>query len=98
MSRTELRRIPGVGPAVEGDLLAIGVRKVSDLAGRDPQELYARICAHQGAQVDRCMLYTMRCAVYYAETPDPDPELLRWWAWKDRTHPREGEPRGRRRK
>jgi Pathogenicity locus len=86
---TELRRIPGVGPSIEGDLLAIGVRRVSDLVGRDPRELYARVCAHQGAQVDRCLLYVMRCAVYFAETADPDPALLKWWAWKARAHPGE---------
>lgn len=89
MASTDLRRIPGVGPSIEGDLLAAGVRRVDDLVGRDPQELYARICTHQGMQVDRCVLYVMRCAVYYAETPSPDPELLKWWSWKARSHPRE---------
>ena len=29
------------------------------------------------------MLYTFRCAVYYASTPRPKPALLKWWNWKD---------------
>lgn len=79
----DLRTIPGVGPAVERDLHALGVHAVRDLRGRDPERLYARLCTHQGVRVDRCMLYVFRCAVYFAETPDPDPELLQWWKWKD---------------
>jgi hypothetical protein len=93
MAKTELQRIPGVGPSIEGDLLAIGVRRIDDLVGRDPQDLYERVCARQGLQVDRCLLYVMRCAVYYAEHPDPDPELLKWWVWKGRPHPREKAPK-----
>jgi hypothetical protein len=30
------------------------------------------------------VLYTLRCAVYAARTEKPDPELLKWWKWKDR--------------
>jgi hypothetical protein len=86
-TRTELRGVPGVGAAVEADLHALGIHRVRDLEGRDPEELYARLCALQGGPVDRCMLYTLRCAVYFAETPDGDPELLRWWAWKDAADP-----------
>ncbi len=81
----QLQTIPGVGRAVSLDLWAIGVRSVDELAGADPDALYARICAHQGTEIDRCMLYTMRCAVYYASTEDPEPELLKWWAWKNRS-------------
>jgi hypothetical protein len=29
------------------------------------------------------VLYTFRCAVYFASNERHDPELLRWWAWKD---------------
>jgi hypothetical protein len=33
---------------------------------------------------DPCVLYAFRCAVYYARTPRPRTELLKWWNWKDR--------------
>ena len=68
---------------MEADLHALGIGRVEELRGRDPEELYARLCAHEGDHVDRCVLYVFRCAVYYAETDDPDPELLKWWSWKD---------------
>lgn len=80
----ELKTIPGVGKAVAGDLLALGIRRVADLKGRDPQALYDELRIHAGGKLDRCMLYTMRCAVYYAETAQPDPEKLKWWNWKDK--------------
>lgn len=45
--------------------------------------MYLRLCAQEGAHVDRCVLYVFRCAVYYASTDRPDPDLLKWWNWKD---------------
>ena len=84
---SDLRSIPGVGPSIEGDLQALGIHHVLDLHGRDPEELYARSCALQGGYVDRCLLYVYRCAVYFAEVSDPDPELLKWWSGKDAAYP-----------
>ena len=68
----ELTRVPGVGNKIAQDLCSIGIRRVADLKGRDPEELYLRLCAHEGAHVDRCVLYVFRCAVYYASTDRPD--------------------------
>lgn len=79
-----LRRIPGVGKSIAGDLWALGIRDPGELMGRSPQELYDELCRQQGARLDRCVLYVMRCAVYYASSSQPDPELLKWWNWKDR--------------
>ncbi len=79
----DFRRIPGVGKSIAVDLWSLGLRGVDDLRGRDPQALYERLEELAGQHVDRCMLYVLRCAVYFAETPDPDPERLKWWNWKD---------------
>jgi len=68
---------------VRADLEALGITRVAELRGRDPELLYLELCDVQGRQIDRCMLYVLRCAVYYASTPDPEPERLKWWAWKD---------------
>ena len=78
-----LREIPGVGVKIAADMREIGIERVEDLEGRDPQELYDRLCLEKGVSVDRCMLYVFRCAVYYASIDNHDPELLRWWNWKD---------------
>lgn len=80
----ELERIPGVGKQVARDLWNIGVRSVEDLRDKSPEQLYVRLCVKTGTGVDRCMLYVFRCAVYYAMTDKHDPELLKWWRWKDR--------------
>ena len=78
-----LQELPGVGPSIAGDLYALGARTPDDLAGRDPDDLYERLCKLQGTRVDRCMLYVFRCAVHYATHRPRDPELSKWWNWKD---------------
>ncbi len=79
----ELKRIPGVGNSIASYLIELGIRGVADLAGKDPEALYTRFCVTRGCKIDRCLLYVFRCAIYFAETPDPDPEKLKWWNWKD---------------
>ena len=79
----ELRQIPGVGKSIAVDLWNLGFRSVQDLKGQDPEELYNRLCIQQCTHIDRCMLYVFRCAVYYASNESYDPELLKWWNWKD---------------
>ena len=81
-----LRVIPGVGPSIADDLRILGYERVEELVGADPEELYARSCAHQGVTIDRCLLYVYRGAVYYAEG-GRDAELLKWWNWMDAADP-----------
>lgn len=40
-----LREIPNVGPKMAADLLKLGVRRLEDAAGRDPDEMYNELCA-----------------------------------------------------
>lgn len=90
MTKTEnlkmLQCIPGVGKSIAEDLYNIGIHQVADLKGRRPEELYDVSNAFVGSVQDRCLLYTFRCAVYFAETPPElqDPEKLKWWNWKDK--------------
>ena len=79
----ELQQIPGVGRGIAEDLWNMGFRAVQDLQNQDPEELYHNFCAQKGVHVDRCALYVFRCAVYYASGEKHDPELLKWWNWKD---------------
>ena len=72
----ELQQIPGVGPSLARDLRLLGIEKVADLPGRDPEE-------RVGHYVDRCVLYVFRSSVYFAGQPRPELELTRWWNWKD---------------
>jgi hypothetical protein len=79
-----LQTIPGVGPSLAADLGDLGYAGVSDLVNEDPEAMYSRLCRIRGERQDPCVLYVFRCAVYFASTSEPDPELLKWWAWKDR--------------
>ena len=79
----DLQQIPGVGKSIAEDLWNLGVRQVSDLKDKNPEQLYEELMQLQGCHVDRCMLYVFRCAVYFASTKSPKPDLLLWWNWKD---------------
>ena len=77
--------IPSIGKSIANDLWNIGIRSVTDLKGKDPETLYDLSNRSVGAIQDRCLLYSFRCAVYFARTEKElrDPELLKWWNWKD---------------
>ena len=85
--RHELERIPGVGPSIARDLRDLGIERISDLMSADPEALYEHLCRLRGSHIDRCVLYVLRCAVYFAQNADPHPELLKWWNWKDASTP-----------
>ncbi|MFX4261498.1 helix-hairpin-helix domain-containing protein [Pelotomaculum propionicicum] len=80
----QFRQIPGVGRAVALDLYHLGYRSIGELKNQDPEEMYLRHCCQKGTKVDRCMLYVFRCAVYYASADTHNPDLLKWWNWKDK--------------
>ena len=83
LKTTNLQTIPGIGPSMAVDLQDLGIRAVSDLTARDPQQMYEDLSALRGVQQDRCVLYVFRCAKYYASHRQHDPALLKWWNWKD---------------
>ena len=80
-----LQALAGVGPSLAADLRSLGFREPADLHGQDPEKMYADLCELTGARQDPCVLYVFRCAVYQSSTPQPDPELRKWWNWKGRT-------------
>jgi nucleotidyltransferase/DNA polymerase involved in DNA repair len=81
----ELSQIPGVGKVVSRDLYNLGFKSIKDLKGINPEKIYDSHNKFRGSIQDRCMLYTFRCAVYYANTEDEEREKqkLNWWYWKD---------------
>jgi hypothetical protein len=80
---TDLMRIPGVGKSIAKDLYDLGFRSIDDLADQNPEDMYEKFCELKECHIDRCLLYVFRLAVYYASSTDHDPELLKWWNWKD---------------
>ncbi len=71
----DLQRIPYVGPALAYDLLRLGIRRIDDLAGRDPESLYTELGRMDGVRHDPCVHDVFAMAVAYAETGESQP----WW-------------------
>ena len=82
--REWLQDLPGIGPNLAQHLREIGINHPSDLRNQNAERMYAQLCEHHGRSMDRCVLYAFRCAVYCASNEEQDPELLKWWHWKDR--------------
>ena len=80
----ELEQIPGVGKIIAQYMQDIGIGSIDDLKGKQAEQLYDRLCEFKASPVDRCMLYVLRCAIYYASNTEHDPELLKWENWKDK--------------
>jgi nucleotidyltransferase/DNA polymerase involved in DNA repair len=78
-----IESIPGVGVKIAQKLQLIGVHRVDDLRGANPERLYDTLEQTIGARVDRCVLYVFRAAVYFANNQKHDSEKLKWWNWKD---------------
>ncbi|HUU19058.1 MAG TPA: helix-hairpin-helix domain-containing protein [Sedimentisphaerales bacterium] len=85
-SLKDLEQIPGVGKRIAQDMANIGIHSVGQLKGQNPDKLYHKLCDFKASPVDRCMLYVLRCAVYYASNTKHDPQLLKWWNWKDKNY------------
>lgn len=79
----DLQTIPGVGPNIAVHFGELGIHRVSQLRDADPEGMYTRLCELHGGPIDRCLLYVFREAVYYASHDRHDPELLKWWNWKE---------------
>ena len=73
----QLESLPNIGKAIAADLRLIGVEAPSDLKGRDPYELYDKLCATTGRREDPCVLDTFIAAVRFVEG---GPKLP-WWSF-----------------
>lgn len=72
-----LEDLPNVGPAVAAKLRGIGVEAPSDLAGRDPYEMFAELQARSGAPHDPCLLDVFIAVTRYVAGEPARP----WWAY-----------------
>ena len=70
-----LQTIPNVGPAIARDMLKIGIGKPEDLKGRDPDEMFHRLCALDGQRHDPCVRDVFAAAVSFANGE----RARSWW-------------------
>jgi len=80
----DFQKIPGVGKKIAFDFWDMGFRSINEIKEYSPDFLYSRLNQCTGSKVDICMLYVFRCAVYFVSSTTHEPELLKWWNWKDK--------------
>jgi hypothetical protein len=76
-----LRDLVSVGPAMLRDFEMLGLRTVSQLARRNPEKLYEKLCEVTGQAQDICCLDVFRAAVEQARNPSLPAEQCQWWHW-----------------
>lgn len=79
----EFRTLPGIGKSISIDLWEMGYRNLDEIAADNPDRMYEALTQLKSCHVDRCMLYVFRCINYVLNTEKCDPELKKWWNWKD---------------
>lgn len=77
----KLSDLDSIGPAMLKDFELLGIRSVSQLAKKDPQNLYDQLCKITKARQDPCVLDTFCCAVAQAKNPNLPKEQRRWYWW-----------------
>lgn len=83
-SKTEIiAEIPGIEQECADALSELGFDSVSQLKGKDAEEMYYELSIKRGEVLEKSILYGFRCAIYYATVQTADPKKLRWWYWKD---------------
>lgn len=85
--KSELTKIPGIGVKMAEHLIQAGYPTIASLKGQSPDDVYAADCLTLGlaeGELDRCVLYTYRLAVEYANHDGKLPaDKQNWWDWKD---------------
>jgi predicted DNA-binding transcriptional regulator YafY len=77
----EFQRLGSIGPACARDLVLLGFRRIEQLAGQDPNVLYARLRELTGSRQDPCVEDTLRCAIAQAEAPQLPAKWKQWFQW-----------------
>ena len=79
-----LEDLVSVGPAMIRDFETLGVHTVAQLARRNPEKLYEKLCEVTGQAQDVCCLDVFRAAVAQARNPRLPLERCQWWYWSRR--------------
>ena len=80
-----LTTMPNVGPAVARRLIRLGIEAPGDLRGRDPEELFDRLCRLDGRAGDPCLLDIFTAVVAFADGGPARP----WWYYSRQRRARE---------
>ena len=76
---SRLEDLPNIGKAMADDLRLIGIEHPKHLDGKDPFDLYDRLCSARGIRQDPCVIDVFMSAVHFMEGG----ESLPWWSFTD---------------
>ena len=76
-----LEDLVSVGPTMVRDFAMLSVHTVTQLARRNPEKLYEKLCAVTGQAQDICVLDVFRAAVAQARNPRLPAKQAQWWYW-----------------
>lgn len=79
--RSHFMQVPGMDVSTARALLDLGFTRIDELQGRAPSSLFSELSDQRTEPPAREILAGIRLAVYFAETPVPDPDKLSRWAW-----------------
>ena len=77
----QLSDLVSIGRAMLRDFELLGVRTVAQLARRNPEKMYEKLCQVTGHAQDICCLDVFRAAVAQAKNPNLPIERRLWWQW-----------------
>jgi hypothetical protein len=77
----QLSGLVSIGPAMLRDFDLLGVRTVAQLARRNPEKMYEKLCGVTGRAQDICCLDVFRAAVAQAKNPNLPIKQRQWWQW-----------------
>ena len=77
----QLSDLVSIGPAMLRDFELLGVHTVAQLARRNPEKMYEKLCQVTGQTQDICCLDVFRAAVAQAKNPNLPMEQRLWWHW-----------------
>jgi recombinational DNA repair protein RecR len=80
----ELKTLPNIGQKSAEQLQMVGVKSLDDIRRNKPEKIYEALLELENKNLDKIMLYVLRCAHYFLKTKNHDSELLKWWNWKDK--------------
>ncbi len=89
IAERRLQDLVSVGPAIARDFEMLGIRSVKQLAKRNPEKLYERLCELTGP-LDICCLDVFRAAVAQAKNSKLPIEQCQWWYWSRRRKAQDG--------
>ncbi|PYS81568.1 MAG: hypothetical protein DMF70_09110 [Acidobacteria bacterium] len=76
-----LHDLVSIGPAMLRDLELLRIRSVTQLARKNPRQMYRNLCRLTGQTQDICCLDVFTAAVAQAKNPQLPVEQCQWWYW-----------------